>query len=34
VSASLGVLNKLKEKGYEARNSSEMGRDKEIARLK
>ncbi len=34
VRASLGVLNELKEMGYEARNSSEMWRNKEIARLK
>ncbi len=31
--ASLGELNKLKEKGYEAKNSSEIWRDKEIADL-
>jgi len=34
VSASLGVLNKLKEKGYEAKNSREMWRDKKITGLK
>jgi hypothetical protein len=34
VRASHGELNELKEEGYEARNSSEMWRDKEIADLK
>ena len=34
MSASLGVFNKLKEKGYETKNSREMWRDKKITGLK